>query len=228
MLTYLQEYQGPHIVICFLPIKNKQIAVAHGLVIDMDEVKVDKDMLTLIMRLTQPSLDLKKLNPIIKYISSRRLSIALDDACLISQYLLVCTTIGDDFLAWLDTILFPDKALFTLSQTFFSKNVSSFYTQWQNQESLYAEAFWISFWSEQLWRACAVIELYENKEFAQAKTMAFRLPFSFIQTDWKKYAPAELRAAHDFVYGMDHQLKNGGDAFCFDLFYSKFFSGQFR
>ena len=62
----------------------------------------------------------------------------------------------------------------------------------------------------------------------QAKTMAFRLPFSFIQTDWKKYAPAELRAAHDFVYGMDHQLKNGGDAFCFDLFYSKFFSGQFR
>jgi len=228
IVTYLQEYQGPHTVICFLQTKSKPTASTDSLVIDMDEVKVDRECFALIMRFMQPSLDAKKLNPVVKYISSRRLSISLDEVCLISQYLSVCTTVGDDFLEWLDTILFPDKALFTLSQSFFSKNISSFHAQWQNQSPVYAEAFWLSFWSEQLWRACAVIDLYEKKEFSQAKTMAFRLPFSFIQKDWKKYTIAELRSAHDFVYGMDYQLKNGGESFCFDLFYSKFFSGQFR
>lgn len=227
LLTYLASYTGPHIIICF--IKEKvTLSSADTVVINIEEEAVDKEYFLLIIRILYPLIDIKKVNFILKHISSRRLSLCLDDICLIAHYLTVCPTIDDDFLKLLDSILVPDTTLFTLSQYFFSKNVSLFYQQWNNQINELAESFLVNFWSDQLWRASCVIDLYEKKQFAQAKTVAFRLPFSFLQTDWKKYSSAELRIAHDFIYGMDYQLKNSGESFCFDLFYSKFFTGQFR
>ncbi|MCL5875468.1 MAG: hypothetical protein M1114_03285 [Candidatus Dependentiae bacterium] len=227
--SYLQSYTGPHTIICFLSLKNKPINTDFITALDVDEVKIDQDYFLRILHFIGAPVDIKKIQPIIKYLVTRRLSLSLDDVCLISHYISVCTVVGNDFLEWLDTILYPDKALFTLSQLFFAKNVTVFYTQWKQQESQYTEAFWLSFWSEQLWRAAAMIELYEKKEFSQAKVAAFRLPFSLVQSDWKKYSLNELRAAHNFIYDIDYQLKNGADqSVTFDLFYSKFFSGQFK
>ncbi len=227
--TYVQSYTGPHTIVCFLSLKNKPMSTDMMATCDIDELKIDQNNFLSLLHFVQPSIDSKKVQPILKYFSTRRLTLSLDDVCLLAHYVSVSTVIGADFLEWLDTILFPDKALFTLSQFFFAKNVQLFYAQWQQQEAHYAEPFWISFWSEQLWRAAVMIELYEKKEFSQAKTAAFRLPFSLVQSDWKKYSVRELRNAHDFMYDIDYQLKNGADQVAaFDLFYSKFFSGQFK
>jgi hypothetical protein len=66
----------------------------------------------------------------------------------------------------------------------------------------------------------------ERREMVEAKKVGFRLPFSFMQRDWKKTSVHELIQAHDCIYALDYGLKNGGE-FWMELFYTKFFESGF-
>ena len=59
-----------------------------------------------------------------------------------------------------------------------------------------------------------------------AKQISFRLPFTFVQKDWRSYSIRELKNAHQFIYTLDYDFKHGS-TMAFDLFFSKFFSNQF-
>ena len=83
--------------------------------------------------------------------------------------------------AWLEKIITPERSLFTLSTYFFAKKAQLFFAEWKNIFGQYSEQFWIAFWSEQLWRAHHYVDYSKAKQFALAKKIGYRLPFTFMQ-----------------------------------------------
>ena len=226
-LDYLSNYGGPHTLLLFvqegqpLSFKSKSVTVSI-------DAAVDKELFLSLLQLVGvgPS---KRIEALMAKFFSRSVKLSVDQVCLLGRYLRMAGVATDDLIEqWLDNIIQPEHSLFALSQYFFAKNAPVFLKEWERISSDYADVFWIAFWSEQLWRASQVVASHEQKQIAQAKSIGFRLPFSFLQNDWKKYTYQELKQAHDFVYAMDYQIKNGGEMFCFDLFYASFFNGAFQ
>ena len=139
--------------------------------------------------------------------------LSLDQACLFMHY---NTVVGNALPLFVEQLMpqlvSTDQSLFDLSQTLFAKNSSRFLAQWVSVRHKYAEPFWFAYWSEQFWRAYCVRRALVGNDVAQAKTLARRLPFSFMQRDWRKTTAAALLAAHDRLYQVDFQFKNGCSA----------------
>ncbi len=151
-------------------------------------------------------------------------SISLDTAVLLTQYGTLAGNNWKQFCnQWLSELVLPETSLFVLSQALFGRRVKLFFTQWKQLVHSYAPQFWIAFWSEQLWRAYCYVRLQKAGKYADAKKIGYRLPFSFLNRDWRNYSLRELCEAHHFLYGVDFHLKNGGNEVGLDLFYAKFF-----
>lgn len=153
-------------------------------------------------------------------------SVSLENACLLAQYAGLMGLNNDEFFDhWFNKLVVSDSSLFTLSQYFFAQDAKSFFAYWAKVHEQFAEPFWITFWSEQLFRAHAFVEYMRQNKRAEAQRISYKLPFSFMQRDWKRYNSESLRKAHDELYHLDYQFKNGGTPYALDLFYSKFFAG---
>lgn len=154
---------------------------------------------------------------------------SLDTACLMMQYLSVLGTHIDPFVDdWMPQLVRSENSLFTLSTHFFGKKPKLFFELWNDMGNEYADIFWLTYWSEQLWRAYHFVDLSTKKQHGDAKKVSMRLPFSFMQRDWKQCSLAELKNAHSYIYALDYTVKNGGSTIGIQLFYSKFFLGDFR
>ena len=108
----------------------------------------------------------------------------------------------------LDRIVAPDYSLFMLSTFFFGKKKKSFFALWLGVKDLYPEAFWTSYWSEQIFRAYGYSQYAKRQDFTKAKKIGYRLPFSFIQKDWRSVEQSALVKAHQSIYSADWHAKN--------------------
>lgn len=153
----------------------------------------------------------------------------LETACLLMQYQPVVGRHLKDFTEQIvEKLVVPEKSLFLLSQLFFSKNSSEFFKLWHLVEIDYPQEFWVVYWSEQLWQAYIFIQALPTQGPVEAKKLVYRLPFSFMQKDWKLYKSTELINAHDFLYTLDHYNKNGAGSYGLEVFYHKFLHGHFK
>lgn len=166
---------------------------------------------------------------IVDDIFTKNLELCLDDACVIINHAYLAGSSYKEFSdSWLNKIVTPQKSLFILSQYFFDRNPKIFLRLWQNVKNDFPEQFWISFWAEQVWRACNFVKLTRERRLDEAKKVAYRLPFSFMQRSWRNFTVSELSNAHNFLYSIDYSIKNCGEPFSIDLFYSKFLSSEFK
>jgi hypothetical protein len=222
-LDYLVGYDGPHKIIFFIEddkdSKNDLIDVP---------LHVDKRNYQLLQALIKPEIrGIKKdfSDKVFKKIDT----LTLDSACLLLEYHVLVGVNVDEFLDdVLKKIVPSDTSLFLLSQYLFSKSAKEFIALWHDIRPSYSDIFWVSFWSEQLWRAYYVAKLYHAKKIVDAKKISFRLPFSFLQKDWRNVQLAELKSAHNYIYSLDHSIKNGASEKGLELFYAKFLSGSFK
>lgn len=227
IFQYLQSYGGPAQIIGFFTSESSLKETPSLLMVDIPE-KIEGDTFEVLLAFFEKNVAQKN-NLLKKIVFHQSSSVALDSACVLMHYGQV---IGKDtqlFASqWLDRIIVSEKSLFTLSQAFFAKDKAAFMKQWQSISDNYNMPFWIVFWGEQLFRASYFIWYQEQKQFAQARKMGFRLPFSFLQRDWKKIHREELKNAHQFLYDLDFDLKNNAhERTNLDLFFSKFFLNQF-
>ena len=150
-------------------------------------------------------------------------TLTFDQICLLVQY---GRLVGRHHMAflreWLPKLIVPDQSLFSLSAAFFAKDTKAFYAQWGVMKEQYPDLFWISYWSEQLWRASQYVQCRPDN-FTQAKRIGYRLPFSFLNNDWKKGEPTKMRQAHHELYQIDYNLKNGATGPLLDLWYGRWF-----
>ena len=221
---YLSTYQGPHTL--FLFGTSLAISQPYFLTIDLPHF-LDKEGFINLATFFGKTAAVKN-HRFIKAIYEKHDMISLDLACVLTDYAELVGTNTQSFCSsWLDAIVVPEKSLFTLSQHFFAKDAAAFFPCWATVMNEYPLVFWISFWSEQLWRAAWVIDLYKQGKVMQAKKIGYRLPFTFLQRDWKKIDITELTHAHDFLNSLDFHLKNGGQVEALDLLFVKFITNEF-
>lgn len=224
VFVYSGTYVGPHKLWFFVPTDLSRNLPDTGCIVTLPSTVTLEDY-THICHLFMPSLSDK--TKAFKKVFEQH-AVSLDIACLLMVYHRVLgrniTSFLDD---WLLHIIKPGSSLFTLSTQFFAKDAAAFYHTWHTISQEYPSTFWIVFWSEQLFRAHSVVQCMQQKKPTQAKAVSYRLPFSFMQQDWKRFSLAELQNAHRYVYSLDYAVKNGGNEGYVDLFYGLFFTGQF-
>jgi len=219
--NYLQDYRGPNLLICCVD-QQTNITPTAGMVFDLPHT-IGRDDFFVLYGLMACDIT-KAQRQFIEQVYGMHESLPLEAACLIIRYMSVVGSGGHEFITtWLSSIIVPEKSLFTLSQYLFARDSKKFFSYWTRIGKDYSEVFWISFWSEQLWRASLFIMLTKAGKPIEARKMAFRLPFSFIQKDYQFLSLADLYSAHDHLNSADFALKNGGGVLALDLFYTRFF-----
>lgn len=211
----LKTYEGPHqlIVIC----EDQPKSIANGVVVSIPEY-VDQTTYT-------------KMTPFFAAGKSYTLptnlpgKLTLDAACLLLSYQQLLGSRPQPAFSdtWLPRIMNVEQSLFALAQAFFAKQPQQFFDRWATIAHEYPEPFWVSYWADQLWRAYWFITYQKKQEIVEAKKMGARLPFSFLQKDWKRHSPTALKAAHNTLYEIDYKVKNGGGPIAFDLFFAGYF-----
>lgn len=226
LIPYLINYKGPNQVGFF---SKKSIASTNDqtwITIDIPATVNDVIFTNFFTYLYQKQPN--KSSSIIRTIFKKHSSINLDTALLLMHYYILLGNKPEAFIEeWLSAIILPEKSLFSLSTYFFAKKEQLFFELWNRVSSDYSEPFWTTFWSEQLFKAHAYITLNNKQDFLQAKKVAYRLPFSFMQKDWKLLSLEELSKTHNHIYSLDWNIKNGLSAH-FEHFYLNFFLNKFR
>ncbi len=218
LIAYLQQYKGPNQVAFFID-ESQTYTAEHAQIIVIPDYADKKTCITLLNLF-----ELKLLSSYKQFIDQlfalyRR--VKLEAACLLLQYMIRGAQ-GDLFFAsWVPALVDADTSLFTLSQDLFAKDSVAFARQWHRVKDLFPDVFWTTFWSEQIWRAYQYRYLSSKKQFAQAKRIGYRLPFSFMQRDWRSWTCPQLRAAHAALYELDYRLKNSEGTIGLDLFLSR-------
>lgn len=224
--TLVASYQGPHCLIFFALQSSGLTCSPEALIVDIPD-RCTKDLFLELVLFTQAGVS-DAMNFFAQQLFMNSKEISLDTAYRIVQYAPLLGTHQAFFIKqWLPYILDADNSLFTLSQYLFAKHEKMFFKTWATLEADYSDIFWVSFWSEQVWRATMYIHLMKTNNRQEAEKMAHRLPFSFKNKGWFSWKESELIAAHSFLYTADTALKNGGSLFNVELFYSKLFAGHF-
>ena len=230
--AYLQAYQGPHTLLFFeslgkaprgrkavKPKKTPWQDSATQLVIEIApfvDIPLYSELFSFFYSLPSDKAFIRAL-----FAQQQRLS--LDDACRMMSYQTVVGRNGNLFFSqWYTKLVLSEVSLFTLSQYFLGRNTKLFLTQWKACKDDFPPEFWIAYWSEQLWQAAQYVAKANAYGVAEAKKGVFRLPFTFLNSDWQRHSLRSLSEAHDELYGLDFALKNSGGAYGLELWYHKF------
>lgn len=156
--------------------------------------------------------DIKLRSFIAAEICKRTQKVPLDTVSLSAHYgVLAGADYSSVFPRVIDTVLLPEKSLFTLSGFLLARNAQQFFRAWAAVVHDYPEIFWIAYWSDVLWRAYYFASRMQAGNISEAKQIGNRLPFSFLQRDWKTADICRLKNAVAALYEIDRDLKNGAE-----------------
>lgn len=226
--SYLNGYQGPHNLIFFLSKETVQAKYNKNnwLVVELPEF-VDYAIAQSFSCLF-PQVQQAAFEPFIYKLFKRYQRLPLETVFLLLNYMAFVTAKNiDQFFTHVADYMVPDnQSLFALSQDLLARNSQSFFSKWATVADRYSAPFWVSFWSNQLWRAHVFVMLMESKDQTDAQGIAAKqLPFSFMQRDWQKYkGNTKLIDAHQHLFELDTALKTTGYPHALDLFLVRFFS----
>ncbi|MDP3788272.1 MAG: hypothetical protein Q8Q60_03035 [Candidatus Chromulinivorax sp.] len=227
LMQYLAVYTGPHKVILFVDSKTEVTQSKHLTVVTMKDKYFFDDAKGLWV--TTDLKEAQKSAVFLNHIYKIKNSFTLDELCLLKNYQELITADSKEFYeSWVTRLVTPDTSLFTLSQLLFEKKEEAFFTLWLQVKDLYADMFWIAFWSDQLYRSYFFIAFTQEENFAAVKSVSFGLSFSFMKQSYRHYKLEELQKFHEALYAVDSSLKNGGSVYQIDQLYIDFFVGKFK
>lgn len=209
---FLQGYRGPHTL--FLSTDQ----VIEGLPFIELPQYVDKDFVTNFYTIVSQH------QPLFLSVRSK---CTFESVCQFLRYYVVLDNAHSDIQQLYDRINAAEYSLFELSQYFFMKDQLRFKMLWSALDVHFSLEFWVIFWSEQLWQASLFIKQAAELGPLSGRKGITRLPFSFMQKDWKQYTTRELCAAHNFLYAIDYGSKNGYATHGLDLFIEHWMRSSF-
>lgn len=219
LLVYLSTYAGPHMV--GYALEQKARVHANEVIIEVPD-DISYEQFIACFKALYPTSWHKALR-CAQQLFKRTSTIPVQSGMVLMYYCMLIGSKSDAFLEeWLPILLNPEKSLFTLSSLLFAKKEQQFFRLWSLLAPDYSEPFWTTYWSEQFFRAALFVSFMHEQKIAQAKKVAYRLPFSFVQKDWKNSSVSALKQAHDHLSTIDWNIKNGLPAH-FDYFYAHFF-----
>lgn len=232
LVQYLAQYQGPHRVIAWLSAATAQGLQLGSTVLLTDLSRWESQSPKQLVGLAQPYFQFHQ-QPVpqnfLAQLAQLTTPVSLDQYLLLLHYGVVFGERSTQFFAtWLPKLVVLEQSLFTLSSHFFAGQATPFFTALAPLAAEYPEQFWTVYWSEQLFRAYYYLYLQQQGDVAGAKRVAYRLPYTFIQQDWRHYTLDELQQAHSFIQQADYELKSGASATLLELFYLQFLNGDFK
>jgi hypothetical protein len=223
--AYIRSYDGQQKFALFLssdskPLEVKSINIELDSPIGLTEYK-------LLYNFFFPNLSYDE--SVLRSLFKQNIRVSLDDACQLARYQ---TLLGKQdpgsIQPWLEYLVAPPHSLFLFSQYFFAKEASFFLKEWRALKVKYPFEFWLTYWLEQIWQALIFLDEFRtSKNLDQARNVTKRLPFSFMQKDYRKTSYQELSRAYQFLYNLDYRSKNGDVEDGLELFYFKFLKGMF-
>lgn len=115
----------------------------------------------------------------------------------------------EDSISFLSTLLPHEVTLTQLAESFFKGDRQSFLKKWHELRESYGDMFWISFWTEQLWRAYWVRWYMKRGQQTRARSMSYRLPASFMNGGWQQVSTQKLFLQYQIVSFFDTGVKKG-------------------
>jgi len=227
IINYLISYSGPHKVMVFVDAKTEIKRSDNMTVVTIKDKYFFDDAKKLWA--DQDIKNSQKTAVFIRQIYKIKNSFTLDELFLLKNYQDLVTANSKEFYeSWVTRLVVPDTSLFTLSQLLFEKKEKPFFQLWLQIKSLYSEMFWVSFWSDQFYRAYFFIAFTQEENFLAVKQVSYGLSFSFMKQSYKKYNLNELKLVHSALYAIDTALKNGGNSYQIDQLYVDFFADKFK
>ncbi|OGB97945.1 hypothetical protein A3F06_01705 [candidate division TM6 bacterium RIFCSPHIGHO2_12_FULL_36_22] len=216
---YLNQYAGPHCLIFFSD--KPKIAVKNNTAVhvELPDWLNQKEYMEL-LKLCWPVQDYVRCRFLAMAVIKQYGRVSLDQGYLLGHYGLLLGNNIDEFMDnWVEAIIPNEGSLFELSAALLSGKRDEFFQQYASLKDIYPLPFWVSFWSEQLFRAIYYVQYKNENRVAEAKQIGFRLPFSFLQKDWRLASLSKLNRSHDLLYKIDFDFKNGGSEILLDNFY---------
>jgi hypothetical protein len=220
VLTWCHAYQGPHLIVYYSSQTSPQPHTLHIVIPETVSVHDYGQIMPLLYKTPADSNFFNEVHRSIKQID-------LDTACGLMHYQTLLGKRYQEFTQeWLPKIAPSAASLFTLSTHFFARDKEQFLKLWQMTQPQYAEEFWTSYWSEQLWHASLFMIQANSVGAEKAAKTTNRLPFSFVQRDWKKYSINQMATAHENLLRIDSQLKNGATTVQIETWLLKWLNGK--
>ncbi len=222
-ISFLLDYQGPHQVSVFIN-KDEELTTAQKKnALSIPDNFTHNDFIEFMDFLEIP-LPEKKYT-LIKELFNKVSDLPINFACVLIIHLeLISVKDINELISYLTKQLEEQPSLYQLSEYFFSRNPKSFFKLWCTLEKDYSTMFWLAYWSDQLWKAFHTKRFLEQKTFAQAKRMSYRLPHSFLSKTWKLTRKQDLLDLYTKLYEIDFSVKKGITfSGALDLWYCKHF-----
>jgi len=226
LIDFLASYEGPHKVMVFFDIKTSFTPTQNLSVVHIkDKYFFNDAKLLWVANIEEAQKTAFFLNQIYKI----KNSFSLDELFSLKNYQ---DLLGSEqkifYKLWIPRLVEANTSIFTLSQFLFEKKENSFFQLWLEMKPLYSDMFWVSFLSDQMYRAYFFIRFTHEKNYAAAKQISFGLSFSFLKQTYKQYDLQELKNVHQALYALDGTLKNGGNSYQLDQICIQFFSNDFK
>lgn len=220
----LANYTGPHQIWLFVETSTTLPKLANGL-----EIVLDQNLTSLtpqLVKLLPVATNHYRVNLFLKKVQQKIGVLTLDQLCLVAQYAMVMRD-AEEFNDQLAVkLVSSEQSLFELSRHFLFRDAKAFYQCWTAVSDAYPIPFWLTFWSEQIFKALWFIHHQKRNEYQQAKQIGFRLPFDFMKSGWKYLSVERLRQAHSQLYQIDYEFKNGGTPeIALERLYAQFLNG---
>ena len=165
---------------------------------------------------------------LLAYVFQQHNQLRFEHAYLVMWYYYL---LGKNFISWcqswLPRVVAPKQSLFQLSEYFFQKNATRLWFSWYAFSSVYPHEFWVAFWSEHLWQAYVFITIAQEHTVARARSHVNKLPFAFMQRDWRSVSLNEITQAMTYIYTLDLYVKSGGNPYAIEQFLHYWLSGSF-
>ncbi len=224
LLSYLKKYTGPHTLIYSTQVPFTSSEQTHKFCELPQSLSAEeyKKLFTWVYGQESSSV-------FARYLVEKHAPISVEEALSLMRYQIVIGKNTNSFFqSYLPYLIKGDETLFLLAQYFFSGDIKKFFAALTQLEQVYPLEFWVVFWLEQIWQALVFVDLAIRIGPIAAKAQVIRLPFSFLQQDWKKYKLKELIEAHNKLYQFDSAHKNGASELGLHFWYVDFLTKKFK
>lgn len=221
----LFNYSGPNYIALFTDQEKILNNFSPDTVAILLPDTIDKFLFKKILNFFEINLSRQKIDLLDK-IYSVIINLNLDQVFNLCRYLeLISVKNLDDFYNYiLNIVSGVSPSLNLLSQYFWSRKPELFFKIWEQVYKDYSDMFWVSYWSEQIWKAYFVCKFLQDNKFGQAKSLTYGLSYNFIKLDYKNYSLKDLQSYYQFIYDIDYKVKIGSTFTSLDLFYFKHFN----
>ncbi len=221
LLTFLASYQGPNQIIFFTDIEPR---LNDGQLVLLPPLLKKTDMHLFVAWYTKidgtNALAHPKKIELLNHLVTKHQGFSLDACCFLLDYMAVMSVrFIDDLAIYLDKTIASPFSLTVLADSFFLKNRERFFEEWSKVEKEFPPIFWLSYWSDYVWRAYCVVVFLKSNRLLDAKKVGFKLPYSFMSHGWKNYSEKYLATLYQDLYKIDFTLKQGSSFASFELFF---------